>query len=101
MSGTPPSLASEASEALNPVLQGRVQMAMCKAAQDISSEATTTPGHTQRVQLAQQVARQPAMMMAPFTSMVCAQGITSQSTDADISNMVSAVWDVMAGAAPA
>jgi hypothetical protein len=37
-------------------------------------------------------------MMAPaFTSMVCVQGITSASSDADISNMVSVVWNTIAG----
>ena len=97
MSSSPPSLATEFTEATNPTTQALVQMAAAKAAQDISSEPTSTPGHTQRVNLASQVARTPQMYAVPFTTLVCAQGITSQSADTDIANMVSAVWDVMAG----
>jgi hypothetical protein len=69
-------------------------------AQEVSSEATSTPNHTARTSLASQVARNPQQFTAPFTTMLCAQGITSASTDADIENMISAVWNTMAGAGP-
>ena len=92
-----PGLGNEYTEAQNPTTQARVQMAVSKAAQDISSEAGSTPNHAQRVQLATRVANSPQMMTQPFTTMVCAQGITATSTDADISNMVAAVWNTMAG----
>jgi hypothetical protein len=99
MSQSPPSLTSEYAESTNPTTIARVQMSMAKTAQDISSEPTDTPNHTQRNQLASQVARAPQMMAPAFTTMVCAQGITSASSDADIANMVSAVWNTMAGVA--
>jgi|SRR5215472_230758 len=97
MSQTPPSLTTEYSESQNPTTVARVQMASAKTAQDVASEDPTTVGHTARVTLATNVARAPTMMAPNFTVMVCAQGITSLSTDADINNMVSAVWNTMAG----
>ena len=92
-------LASQFSEAANPTLQGRIQMATASAAQAIASEADTTPNHANRLNLATQVARSPQGYTQPFTNLLCAEGITSQSADADIENMVSAVWDTMAGKA--
>jgi hypothetical protein len=97
MTQTPPSLASEFSEASNPTLQARIQMATAKAAQDISSEAEDTANHQARVNLASAVARNPSMYTSAFTTMLCAQGITNASTDAEISSMVSAVWNTIAG----
>ncbi|HJY24969.1 MAG TPA: hypothetical protein VJ649_04765 [Actinomycetes bacterium] len=90
-------LQDQFAESTNPALQGRVQMAAAKAAQDISSEPTQTPNHPMRVSLASQVARSPQMYTHSFTSMLCAQGITNDSTDAEISSMVAAVWDAIAG----
>jgi hypothetical protein len=91
------SLQDEYVESTNPSLQSRVQMSMVSAAQNISTEPADTANHYNRVQLAQQVARSPTMFMQPFTTLVCAEGVTSQSTDEEISSMVSAVWNTMAG----
>lgn len=95
-----PTLSEEFSESNNPALQERVQMAAVKAGQDISSEAEDTPGHSYRIGLAHSVVQNPTQWRQPFTTSVCAQGVTSQSADADISNTVSAVWNVMAGVIP-
>jgi len=93
-------LQDQFAETTNPALQSRVQMATLSAAQAISSEAASTPNHQNRINLAQNVARSPDGFKVPFTNLLCAEGITSQSTDAEINNMVSAVWDTMAGPPP-
>jgi hypothetical protein len=90
-------LQDEYAESTSPALQARVQMAALAAAQAISTEAVDTPNHYNRVQLAQQVARSPQQFTQPFTSLCCSEGITSQSTDAEISTMVSSIWNTMAG----
>lgn len=97
MSSSPPSLTSEFSEAQNPTTQARVQMATAKAAQDIAASDPASANYAARTALATQVARSPQMYTVPFTNMLCAQGITSASTDAEISTMIAAVWDTMAG----
>ena len=91
------SLQDQYAEATAPALQGRVQMATAKIAEDVGSEDPATPNHANRTSLATQVARSPGAFTQSFTTAVVAQGITSQSTDADISNAVSAVWNTMAG----
>lgn len=91
------SLQDQFVESTNPALQSRVRIAACTTAQAIGSEATDTPNHTARATLATQVSRAPQMYTEAFTSMLCGQGITSASSDADIANMVSAVWNTMAG----
>ena len=87
-------------ETTNPQLQGRIQMAVAKAAQDISSEAADTPNHASRVALASRVAQSPTAYTGAFTNLLCAEGITNGSTDAEIESMVSAVWNTMAGQPP-
>lgn len=84
-------------ESTNPSLQSRVQMATVKTAQAIGTEPTDTPNHNNRVSLASQVARSPQSLTSAFTSMLCAEGIISTSTDPEIESMVSAVWNTMAG----
>jgi len=93
-------LQDQFAESTNPALQARVQMADLSAAQAISTEATDTPNHANRISLAQQVARSPDGYKGAFTNMLCAEGITSASTDEEISSMVSAVWNTMAGQPP-
>jgi hypothetical protein len=78
-------------------LQQRVQMSICTAAQNISSEDPSTPNHASRNMLATQVARNPQAYTQSFSTMLTAEGITRASTDADISNMVSSVWNTVAG----
>jgi len=90
-------LQDQYTETTNPALQARVQMAAASTAQAIGAEAANTPNHANRAQLASRVAQAPGQYTMPFTNMVCAEGITSASTDADIANMISAVWNTMAG----
>jgi len=87
-------------ETTNPQLQGRVQMAAAKTAQNVGSEDPSTPNHAARTALASRVAQTPTAYTGAFTNLLCAEGITQASTDADISNMVSAVWNTMAGQPP-
>jgi len=91
------SLADEFTASTDQELIQRVQMAAVSAAQAIASEAESTPNHNNRVALANKVANAPGSYGAPFTTLLCAEGITSASTDADINNMVSATWNTMAG----
>jgi len=93
-------LQDEFTESTNPSLQARVQMAALAAAQNISTEDPATANHANRVALAQNVARSTDGFRVPFTNMLCAEGITANSTDGDITNMVSAVWNTMAGPPP-
>jgi len=95
------SLQDEYVESTTPALQSRVQMATLNAAQAISTEDPATDNHQNRTSLAQQVARSPEAFKQPFTSMLCAQGITSQSSDVEINAMVASVWNTMAGIPPA
>ena len=90
-------LQDQFTESTAPALKARVQMATAKAAQDISTEAAETPNHAARVGLANQVARSPIALNDAFTTLLCAEGITGESDDASISNMVAAVWNTMAG----
>lgn len=78
-------------------LRARIQAAMCMIAQNVATEDTATAGHSNRAMLAQQVSRGPSSLVDPFSSMLTAQGITRQSTDQDIQNMISSVWNTMAG----
>jgi hypothetical protein len=94
-------LQDEYVESTNPSLQSRVQMSTLSAAQAISTEAVDTPNHANRISLAQQVVRSPDALRVGFTNLLCAEGITSQSTDAEIDTMVSSVWNTMAGQPPA
>jgi hypothetical protein len=94
-------LQDQFSESTAPALQSRVMMAYSKAAQDISSEATDTPNHPARVALANSIARVPESYRVSFTTLLCAEGITGQSADTEISTMVAAVWNTVAGSTPA
>ena len=87
-------------ESTNPALQGRVQMAVAKTSQNVASEAPDTPNHWNRTTLASQIARSPALFTPAFTNLLCGQGITSDSDDAEIENMVSACWNTVAGPEP-
>lgn len=91
------SLQDQYAEAASPALQGRVQMAVSKTAQNVGTEDSSTPNDSMRKQLATNVARAPQQYAQPFTTIIVAQGVTGASTDADIENMVSACWNTMAG----
>jgi hypothetical protein len=87
-------------EATNPGLQSRVQMATSKTAQQVAAEDPATANHANRTSLATQIARSPSMYTVAFTTLLCGQAITDQSTDEEIASMVSAVWNTMAGQPP-
>lgn len=77
----------------------RVTMAVAAAAQSIGAEATTTNDHANRVALAKAASSNPSQWGLPFAVMLAAQGLDQNaSTDAQINNMVSAVWNTIAGA---
>lgn len=90
------SLQDQYTEAANPLTQQRVQMAAASTAQAIGSEAESTPNHANRAALGAAVSRNPHLYTEAFATMVCAEGITSASTDEEIEGMVSAVWNTMA-----
>lgn len=90
-------LSDQYQESINPQTIARVSMAMCKAAQDIGASDPASTNYANRTLLATRVSNNPPLYQQPFTTMVCAEGITSASTDAEISVMVAAVWDTMAG----
>ena len=81
----------------NADFDNRITMAICAAAQAIAAEATTVIDHTNRVALAKAVALAPASYTRAFALMLAAQGIDNGSLDSDITNMVSAVWNTLAG----
>ena len=81
-------------------LQSRVQQATLGAAQNISSEDPSTANHAARNVLATAVSRNPQAYTQPFCSLLCSQGIKRTSTDAEISVMVAATWNTMAGITP-
>lgn len=91
------SLQDEYVAAQDPSLQARVQSAICTAAQNISTEDPSTPNHYNRASLGQAVSRAPENWRTSFVYMLTSEGITSASSDLDISNMVSAVWNTVAG----
>lgn len=75
-----------------------ITMSLCFTAQAIATEATSTTNHANRVALARAVANNPQSFAQSFAFMLGAQGIDQTSPDTDINNMVSAVWNCMAGA---
>ena len=79
--------------------RSRVSMAMVKAAMDIQSELTTVAYHTQRSAFARLVLVEPSRYTPPFAQALAAQGLDDTSTDKQITDMVSAVWNALAVAA--
>ena len=75
----------------------RVQVAILAAAQAISSEATTTADHANRVALMKAIANGPATYAPIFAALLAAEGVDNTSADTAINTMVSAVWDTVAG----
>lgn len=89
--------------ALETEFQRRVMVAAAVAAQNISSEASNTPNHANRVGLARSVAASPDVpgpYAFPFALAVAVNAaINDQSSDSDIQFTVNSVWDALAGSA--
>ncbi len=75
----------------------RVQAAMLATAQAISTEATSTANHANRVALMKACVNAPQSYAPLFAQLVASQGTDSSSTDTAISTMVSATWNTLAG----
>jgi hypothetical protein len=73
--------------------RSRVSMAMVKAAMDIQSELTTVAYHGQRSAFARLVLVEPSRYTPPFAQALAAQGLDNVSTDKQIADMVSSVWN--------
>jgi hypothetical protein len=76
----------------------KVQMAMVKTAVDVQGESTGTANHTNRSTYAAQVLNSPEAYIGRF-ALAAAEGgaVTTTSSDSNIINQVSAIWDAMAG----
>lgn len=86
--------------AINSAFQQRVEESMISAAIAISSEATTTANHGNRVVLAKTVLNQPQNYVQQFALAVAVNiPVTSVSavTDAQIDSSVSGIWNGFAG----
>jgi len=76
----------------------RVIMAAVITAINVGTEAVNTPNHTNRTALAKAVSTNPIGFMEPFALMLAAENLDNASTDVQITNMLAAVWNTMAGA---
>ena len=88
--------------AINPAFLQRVQESMISAAISISSEATSTANHSNRVVLARLVLQQPQNYVNQFALAVAVNiPVTSVSsvTDAQIDTSVASIWNGFAGVA--
>lgn len=82
------------------VFTQRVSIAMENAAIAISSEATSTTNHGNRVALAKQTLLNPSQYAPLFAQAVAANlamDAPNSATDAQLSNTVSAIWNALAG----
>jgi hypothetical protein len=84
--------------AQDPTFRGRVEIAMVTAAIAIMAEASTMPGHPNRVVFAAAVLSAPDTYVARFTLAVVQNvAIASNSTDSDIQFTVNSVFNALAG----
>jgi hypothetical protein len=71
-----------------------VREAMLKVSQDIASESTATPLHTQRVAFANQCLRSPDVFAPILAQAAAVDGVTDKTaTDVAIYNRLSAIWN--------
>lgn len=74
----------------------RVIQAILTAALAIKNEDPGTPNHASRVQLVHAVVMNPAGMEQRFSEIMATQMTSMDPADADISNAVSAIWNLIA-----
>lgn len=92
------SLTDQYSTSQDTSFRQRVQMAMIKTAVDVQGESSGTANHTNRSTYATSVLNNPEAFVGRFALAVSEGGtVTGSSTDTDIINQVSAIWDAMAG----
>jgi hypothetical protein len=91
------SLASQASDAQVYSFIAKVTQAAILAAVAITSEATGTANHTNRVALAKLVLNSPEPYGRVMAEGLASQALNDASTDTAINNSVSALWNGYAG----
>ncbi len=82
---------------------GRVRAAVALTAYDVINESDVTPFHEERLRLAQSMVRGPSE--GPFLAWLLVHPLIQTDgtaiTDANLKNVISALWNVAAGAATA
>lgn len=89
-------LSKQAELVSDPLFGGRVGMAVYTAAIAISNEGQETPNHSARLSLAQTVLTNWALVRTSFLCAVATQLSSPTASDEEISNGISAVWNVIA-----
>jgi uncharacterized protein YqhQ len=86
----------------NATFQNQVQMAMTKAAVQVSSEARTLRNivDQKRNALAVKILNNPLLMLQQFTFAAIETGLTGTPTDAQVDVAISSVWNGIAGVTP-
>ena len=87
-----------AAAAIDQMLGVRVEAGIVQSAIEIYNESTTTPGHLARAAYATKVLGNPGAYSGPWLWALASQGMTDQSTDAEILSAISSVWNALAGA---
>jgi hypothetical protein len=82
---------------VDPRVVATVTMALMNQAVSVYTEAGTTPGHAARAAFATKVLTGQANLTALIQA-ICAQGVTTSSTDAAIDTAVDSLWSALAGA---
>lgn len=76
----------------------KVQEAIAETALAVYSEPANTAGHAVRAAFASRVLNSLSSAVPAFAQALAAQGLDNTSTDAQISNGVSAAWNAICGA---
>jgi hypothetical protein len=91
------SLATQFTASQDVTFQNLIQAAIVQQAIAITSELTTVTNHSNRVKLATNVLLSPLFYVSDFAQAVASQAVDMTATDTVILNMVSAVWNALAG----
>lgn len=89
--------ALQVAAATDPVFTTAIQGAITLAAEQIYSEGAAVAGHAYRAALATKVVLRPGDFVIPFANACAVTGVDKLSTDAQISNAVASVWNLIAG----
>ena len=83
--------------ATDQVFVQRVEMGMLQTANNLSSEASGTANHANRMALMKAVTNAPSMWAPMFAMLIASAGIDGNSTDAQIQAQISSSWNAMSG----
>lgn len=75
----------------------RVEMGMLQTCNNLSSEASGTANHANRMALMKACTNDPGTWAPRWALLIASNGIDSNSTDAQIQAQIASSWNAMAG----